>query len=46
MELDDSERRSDNFFLETVSKGVFWPAADGSSREGGGEKRVLQGEVN
>ncbi|KAI6108154.1 hypothetical protein F5141DRAFT_1121046 [Pisolithus sp. B1] len=45
MELDDSERRTDNFFLETVSKGVFWPVADGSSREGRKEKRALQGEV-
>lgn len=44
-ELDDSERRTDNFFLETVSKGVFWPVADGSSREGRKEKRALQGEV-
>lgn len=45
VELDDSEPRTDNFFLETVSKGVFWPAADGSSRGGAVGKRVLQGEV-
>lgn len=45
MELDDSKRRSDNFSLKVVLEGVFCPAADGSSREGGKEKRVMQGEL-
>ncbi|KAH7884480.1 hypothetical protein F5I97DRAFT_1929339 [Phlebopus sp. FC_14] len=39
---EDVERRTDNFFLETVARGVFWPPVDTVSTG----KRVLQGEVD
>ncbi|KAG6331277.1 hypothetical protein ID866_7810 [Astraeus odoratus] len=46
-DMDSAERRTDNFFVETVSKGVFWPAKNSSKSmiEKEVSRKVLQGEV-